>query len=659
MVALSRENPDRVHVLKLGAPWCKGCRIQSKALRKHAGGEDTAIGRAVWTEFNVDELPQAEVRAFLQRIGIPVQMVLPLNLVFRKGRIIGSMWGGEMRALEKFLGEAEAIDPDTGPKPDASARAIPRLPCGPRQSENVCVFGFSGPGPDADETTDDFGRANLRMFATLFKDPHFEMLFAPKAPKKGVLPSKTSEDGLLYVRNPFLHDVFESPSDARKIIDQMDYVTGTNVRLLLTGHGGPEGMSTGGSPSVFQTADLENAVTKALRAGKSVRTVGVQCYGGQFAEALMPREGTPASRACGAFASLPEKLAEGCYASTYTANRRDYLGLAAWLKKCDGSQTARDLHYKIVATPRSHDIPMLSSEYFLLYGAAASHLGRAEMAPVPPYGLLRLQLPSGAKITANMLDGEIVAASRAGKSVPVPAITGIEKPSEKEEGQRDFRNPATMRDLYNYTFLSRRPFGKRDPSQPSPSSTSTSKPFVLDTANSRVTVRWYDGTEETFSITRETFKSHPPYGANEGPVSISSYRPEVRLLLSRILPKLRNLDENGMRNLVERIQLEVWQHDAALSSAIGDLSAVLMAQARVDGKGRSFATGLEVTNALLWNHGDSSVESLAEVPLLRFAHILSAAMAELNLREEAARDPKAAKLIEQLEQLRECEKDLL
>ncbi|MDD5629056.1 MAG: hypothetical protein PHU21_08325, partial [Elusimicrobia bacterium] len=245
-----------------------------------------------------------------------------------------------------------------------------RLPACQRPGPDEFVFGLVGPGQDA---SDGFGRDNLRAVSEGVP-PGRLALFAPSSAK----------------------DSFPDTRDAAEALKSLHHGPQKNIRLLFTGHGYPEGVWLGqdktGADRWIELEDLADAVGSARRAGRTVKGEFLTCYGGRFAEALMPGPGL--APACGAFSTLPEKRAEGCYGDR-SERRLDYLYAAAGADDCRAGRDYREVHQRVFARLAGADIPMLSSDYFLLYGPAARWLGRQARAPYPYHSLVRKLLPDG------------------------------------------------------------------------------------------------------------------------------------------------------------------------------------------------------------------------------------------------------------------------
>ena len=414
----SKQNPKQNFVITFGANWCGPCKGLKSTLK--SWDKDSALKRSYWNYFGDKNIfDNKKVKNFMKNYGLPPLNGVPQTYVFKNGVPIGSYSGykgeGSGKDINLFLEEAELVESPTSHNENTEILEIPKFKC-QRNDEDVCVVGVSGYDSFGVTKTDNFGRANLLTYARLFSDKKYIGLFAP--PIKSDHTEKTSKKstGVFFVKNPFLKfkNKFTDAQISLNAFNSLGRIQSDNIRILITGHGGPGGVTTNyktnGSETnelVLDTAqltddDVKDGVVAAVKKKKSVKALIVQCYGGQYAESFMAALGKDEKAlACASFATLPEKLSEGCYSVDYGGKRNDYLFKATKYKSCDINKTARDAHYKIVTDLTGHDIPMLTSEYFLTHGPAAEYLTKQSKAFLPDGAFTKKVLPSGIEIFEN------------------------------------------------------------------------------------------------------------------------------------------------------------------------------------------------------------------------------------------------------------------
>ncbi|HEX4049145.1 MAG TPA: thioredoxin family protein [Elusimicrobiota bacterium] len=434
-VARSRADPGRLYALIIGATWCHACKLLGESLTALAASSGTAVGRAVWNKVETDEYGAANFSAFMTGLRAPESQDLPSVLVLRGGEALGmSLAGNDLPKIEAFLAEAER-QPARESRPPAKDSML----CPGKKDPASYTLGISGYMAPDDGSTDDFGRKVLLSFAPPGK--RFRgRLFAP--PRAGTSPgteSSRAPDGVFFTaadpiagRAALLEDVAGSTSALAALAS----APGRDLRLILTGHSGEEGMAiafvatplfkndpanTYEKDVQLTPRDVADAVGRASRAGKRVRGLVTTCYAGRYADAFMPGDDPAAAPVCAAFATLPDKPADGCYSNGLSMGE-DYASKLVALRSCASSEDGRALHYAVAASTTGHDIPMLSAEYFLLYGPGASFLGRGERAPAPPDSVQRYELPSGVRVYVDVISNRVLRAYQGDRRISPPRL---------------------------------------------------------------------------------------------------------------------------------------------------------------------------------------------------------------------------------------------
>lgn len=650
----SQANPNRIFILKASATWCHPCQEEKKELKGLQGGE---IGKARWLELDIDKL-DGPYNALLKKLEVTAGDGIPFHLMFKNGEPVGSYTGNNLDRMAKFLGELEAYSPPK--KAQKLDMVVPKFPCGSKNS-GECVVGLSGyKGTDPD-STDWFGQSNLVGFSKLFGSPQFSKLFAPPVLQHSTKDSDNG--GLLFVQNPFKSSQVTLAEGAGfpTALDELDMAPGASLRILMTGHGGKEGITydavappneTHKEEKVLNSDDFGANIDKAVAAGKTVRLLGVQCYGGQFSESIMPRSDTAPIHACGAFASLPDKEAEGCYDSAYSGERQDYLWMASKLKKCDGTQNARDLHYEIVSKSEGHDIPMLSSEYFLLYGPAAKSLTAGDgNIDAPMESIAKAELSSDIELYFDRIHNRVIKVTQKGKELPKPELRLINC-----TGQNEGYSEQIDGEHLSYFFLQTRATGKNGHEAGDCAPTYKLHWEASTGIEDQVVSfeKYYKNESVTFS------GSQFPLNPGEMQINISDLRPEARMLFQNILPRVNQglLHNDGVVDNFKALRDQIQQYDPALARAISSLMTKFEQISKKDNP-KSGPYWSDVSNALFTNLSSEQKSSDLGIVASRLAHLLASAAAEMALRDSAKTDPWSKDLLKQLDALKACERDLM
>ncbi|MCX5793968.1 MAG: hypothetical protein NTY77_00545 [Elusimicrobia bacterium] len=514
------------------------------------------------------------------------------------------------------------------------------LPACQRPKPDEFVFGLVGPGQDS---SDDFGLENLRAVSEGVPKDRLA-LFAP-APSTATHRSST--------KNPYSDPL--GAADALKGLAARPQKT---IRLLFTGHGWPEGVWLGtdqkGEDRWIGLEDLTDAVTSARRAGKTVKGQFLTCYGGRFAEALMPAPGL--APACGVFSTLPEKKAEGCYEDR-SEERLDYLFAAARADACGLERDYREVHGRVVAQPAGYDIPMLSSDYFLLYGPAARWLGRQARAPYPYHSLARKLLPDGTVLYADLVNARVVKALRDGRVLPQPEVSVVGCQAEARDAE-----PACDGLHQSAFFLHRAVADAGWP--PADCIPILRLAWSRDGAVSSATLAMAALPEdevwdpEASSATAADFQRD--LSVDELLLPVDDLKPEARLILARLLPLFQD-GEHGealarrLEALAEQAQSQDPPRGRALRALISELRRrVHDDKASYQGT-RFWGSWLKTYLIELANANDTQEENL---DYSRLAFLTAVTVAERALREEARSDETAQRLVADLEGLRACERGL-
>ncbi|MBI5241891.1 MAG: hypothetical protein HY926_15570 [Elusimicrobia bacterium] len=503
-----------------------------------------------------------------------------------------------------------------------------RLPACQRPGPDEFVFGLAGPAQDA---TDGFGRDNLRALA------------------QGVPAGR-----LALFAAPATKDRFQDPLSAAEALESLADNPQKKIRLLFTGHGLPEGMWLGkdqeGEDRWIELPELADAVTRARRAGKTVKGQFVACYGGRFAEAFMPGPGL--APACGVFATVPEKKAEGCYESR-GEQRLDYLFTAAQAEACGPQRDFRETHAKVFTRLAGYDIPMLSSDYFLLYGPAARRLGRAERAPYPRRGLVRRTLADGAAVYADLVNSRVVKALKSGGPLPMPEVSVVDCRGDDPDAA------LAADDLHlSSFFLHRGPaYAGWPPADCAPTlRLAWRQGAAVSSAAFDMAAFPEDEVWEPESRSTTTALFRKDLSVEELLLPLDDLKPETRLLLSRILPLFQESErgEALARRLEALAAPDTWNGRA--------MRGIIDGMRRFKGDGKSAPEGTRFWGSWLRTYlldlaGDADTEE-ENLDYSRLAFLTAAAVSENVLREEARTDAEAAELVTQLEELRACERTL-
>ncbi|NNN07286.1 MAG: hypothetical protein HKL90_15445 [Elusimicrobia bacterium] len=696
-VARSRKDPARLYALVVGATWCKPCARLAAELAAVDVSSAPALAAAAWDRVEVDEYGQARYQSFLSRAGASDQDGIPYVLVFRDGRALGATTPGDnLDGIAKFMADAARRPPGR------ATGTLPRLLCPGRKDDASFTYGVSGWLSQEDHSTDRFGVGTLLAFAAE-ENPNRTLLFAPSTGTASATEPAESGWGVFFVRDPIAPYAkrIQTVSLSTTSVETFSSLPGRRLRLVLTGHGGPQGIvigytpqSSGGEMSfgqpIFLTEPLlTRVVAAARRGGKEVRGLVLTCFGGQFGESFMPSRGA-AAPACAAFATLPEKTAEGCYHDDMSSQMRDYATTASRALDCAAPQDGRRLHYQVSLATASRDVPMLSSEYFLLYGPAASFLGRGATAPAPSRGIARYDLSDGVEVFMDLVGGGVLAARKDERPIAPPRLAPVDC---RRHGYSFYSLDG--KHAVGAFYLRGRVTG------PKPVERSDCSPVVVlrwdpedgedvpeQTLDLDAVTQIYAPTQSYWnSVSQSEFASALAPG--ELTVSTRGLKREARVLLTTVLPDFaRPLAGAALEKYLDEVAARLKPEDAPLADALSAMARV----ARADARARqaqmpaSLASPLaalstvdasttvsvaaqkepdpgnfnsdELTKAMWRNIGPGDYETYEDISLFRLAHLAAAAEAELALRDQARQSPKARTLVSELDSLQDCERGL-
>lgn len=502
------------------------------------------------------------------------------------------------------------------------------VPACQRPSKGEYVFGLSGAAGD---DTDDFGRDNL---TALGQGAQSASLFAAR-------PSTASTR-----QYPV---VFQNPLAAAAVLERLALRPERDVRVILTGHGSPNGVILGvgsdeGERRLGHDAFFAS-VTKARRAGKRIRADFLSCFSGGFMPALMPGKGL--APACGLASTVPEKKAEGCYQDGSDAERNDYAASAAAADDCRPGRDWRSVHAAVFERLKGNDIPMLSSDYFLLYGPGAERLGRASRAPYPGRTLIQKKLDGGLLVYLDLINARVVAARGPGGRLPAPGISIVDCPASDGGTLGDGEHRAGF-------FLHR---SVADTAWPAPDCVPTVR---LSWPGRKSALVEMSAAPEDLSWDPRRFGDQAPFRRDLSPeereVPLDGLKPGARLLLARLLPAFD--ESTGGRELADKLKalaVEVAGEDPIRGAS---MRALLTAMWVKEGLGEGVSDGtrfhgrwLRTYLTELFNETETKTENL---DYSRLAFIAATAIAERDLRK----DPGAKNLVADLDALRACEKTL-
>lgn len=510
------------------------------------------------------------------------------------------------------------------------------VPVCQRPSRKEYVFGISGA---AGNGTDDFGRDNL---IALSDGAEHSSLFAARPSTSSARPQT---------------GVYQNPLAAPALLERLALRPELSVRVVLTGHGSPDGIFLGvGSdekerrltPAVFAAA-----VVKARKAGKRIKADFLACFSGSFMPAVMPGEGL--APACGVASTLPEKMAEGCYQDGSSAPRDDYAAAAASLDDCRPGRDWRLVHAAVFERLKSYDIPMLSSDYFLLYGPAAERLGRVPLAPYPGRTLVRKELAGGAVVYLDLINARVVAARGPKGPLPLPRVSIIDCPESVDDGDN------VVDGTHHSGFYLHRNVGET--AWPAPDCVPTVRLDWPDGASPSAVVEMaalpgddaYDPDRPEDPVQRDIRRDLTPMQRR---VPVEGLKPGARLLLIRLLPAF----DDGMkgRELADALKALAAEVEARDPIRGRSMRALITAMWVKDGAREGVHDGtrfhgrwMRTYLADLFSETETNVDNL---DYSRLSFLAATAISERELRKEAARDEKARRLVADLDALRTCEK---
>jgi len=502
------------------------------------------------------------------------------------------------------------------------------VPACQRASAAEYVFGLSGAAGDG---TDDFGRDNLVALSEGAVRPS---LFAERA-------STASARQVV--------GVFQNPLAAPGVLDRLASRPEESVRVILTGHGSPDGIYLGLGADETERRLTHDAffasVTKARRAGKRVKGEFLSCFSGSFMPALMPGPGL--APACGLSSTVPEKKAAGCYQDGYDQERDDYAASAAAVDDCRPGRDWREVHAAVFQRLKSNDIPMLSSDYFLLYGPGAERLGRAERAEYPAGTLVRKNLQGGSAVYLDLINARVVAGRGPSGPLPEPRVSIVDCPESLSGG--GFIVDGSHRSGF---YLHR---GLSETDWPAPDCVPTVR---LDWPDAAAVLQMaaLEGDDAYEPATAATFRRD--LTPEQLRVPLEGLKPGARLLLTYLLPAF----SDAVRGRALANQLKALAAEAeALDPVRGrTMRALITAMWVKDGAKQGQFEGtrfqglwMKTYLAELFNEADTNVDNL---DYSRLAFMAAATIAERELRKEARADPAARTLIADLDALRACEK---
>jgi hypothetical protein len=714
-ITRSRLEPGRLYALVIGATWCHACTLLAGGLAALDASSATAIGRASWNRVEVDEYGSAKFSKLLSEMQVPQSQDMPSVLVLRDGDGLGmSLAGNSLPKIEAFLAEAERQ-----PSRYARAPAKSSMLCPGKSDWASYTLGISGYKAAEDASTDDFGRKILLSFVRPDAAAPGRLFAPPRSKSAPGTESARAEDGIFFsasdplaVRATLLEDV----SRSTPALAALASAPGRDLRLVLTGHSGEEGMTI-----AYETAawfdddptntyekgiqltpqDVADAVGRASRAGKSVRGMITTCYAGRYGDAFMPAADSAAAPSCAAFATLPDKTADGCYSNGFALGV-DYASKLVARKSCASSEDGRALHYAVAASTTGHDIPMLSSEYFLLYGPGARFLGRGERAPAPPLSVQKFELTSDVRVYVDVVSNQVLSAFQGDRAIDPPRLAMLDCVGD------DYSHAKLDRKNLSAFYL--RPHKNA-------SLVTQCTPFVSlywesDGGAARPSTSVFLGPEyngwdpgDDWNGFRKDFDTPGPMITMEG------MRPAARVLLMSVIPAfsdsgaskdlgerldrivedLRPYDEplagalqalmaaqaggvkrappeekrqeksvDSLPGLIKALSLGEDALPVALPSMAIALSAPLLSASRAEAlKFPSRPAAVDASAliaAMLDNLAPEKDEFEAALP--RLAHLAAAAQAELSLIEEAKTSPAARRLLVQLETIKVCEQGL-
>ncbi len=690
-VARSKADPGRLYALLVGATWCGPCKHLAAQLAAVAPSSPTALARAAWDRVEVDEYGTERFQAFEGRVEASDRDGIPFVLVFRGGKTLGiSASGDYLDGIAAFLAEAEA-------RP--AGRPMGRLPdllCRGRADGASFTFGISGPHSRDDHSTDRFGVENLLAFGGK-SEAGRSLLFAPSTGTARATQASRSGWGAFYVGDPIapLTGLISTTGLSTMTVAGLPDMPGRSLRLVLTGHGAPQGMPLDAASDVFLTEpELTEAVRAARRRGKVVRGLVLTCFGGQFGDSFMPSPGDRAA-ACAAFSTLPEKEAEGCYSESDVGDERDYATTASRNLACGPGSDGRRRHYQVVLSTVSRDVPMLSSEYFLLYGPGAAYLGRAPRAPMPVRGMADYELGGGLKVVVGLIDGRVLAVSRGEKSLPIPQVSVVDcRPHPDAYSGLDFEHSVGA------FFLRGRVSGAGAVQR------SDCSPVLNLHWNPEDGVELPDQELDLGSFGLDYSPTDPYWGKylsgvfpdGVPTVHTRGLKREARVLLTTVLPEFSGkIVGAALQGKIDALSARLRPVDAPLADALAALASIARRDARARAlkiKSMSVSPTLSIapidfgaevavsstattekksadeeveegsfnSDALqraFWrNIGPGEYDSIDGISLFRLAHLVAAAEAELALRAQGRTSPRARRLVKQLDELQDCEKGL-
>ncbi len=620
----SQRDPSRLHALIVSATWCHACAVLHERFESYSPSTGS-MASAVWALTEIDRLPNGRMKELLSSEGGQVGDSLPTVIVLRAGHPLGySTVGSDLGGIERFLNDAAALTPRT-------SYVRPRLTCRGASEWPTYTLGVSGYMSEKNRTTDWFGREMLLAFrGGESRSP--ARLLAPARVSSATLAPSPSGTGAFYAADQTLEfgRLFGPVEASTQAVARLAEAPGFRLRLILAG-------------------------------------------GGQFGPAFMPLPG--AAPACAAFATLPDKTAEGCYVDA-ASKREDYVASVSHMLTCsDKPGRSRARHYRAAASSSGRDVPMLSSEYFLLYGPGAAFLGRGERLPAPSQGLLLKKFDDGVEVLFDLVGGAAVAARRGGKSLPLPRVSIV-----------DCRDDTLGSP--NFFFL-REPAGPRDGRRGSACAPVVALEWDAPEPARRVmklSRSGYDPDMERYEPAsvygRDRLSDFSAFFSSSPTVDGRGLRPEAKALLAVVAPRFaRPLAGAALVASLATLGDEIRPRDPDLADALAVLTKRAQAQARKTKEQRAPRVS-DTLGAIFGNEksapidpddgfsaeklGDAMLDNLSpkeigseDVVMARLAHLAAAASAESALRASASTSTEAATLASQLDALKLCERGVL
>lgn len=360
------------------------------------------VERSGWNYFNINEIIESkkqQQRKFFEQVKFS-DLDSKFNLIiFKLGVPVGLIEGVNVAQDEEqwnlFLKFLQSLENANFNLDSLQSKSVPACL---QNQDPVAVVGISGNGSDFGVFRGDevFGLENLQNFSRIFPLHKSLNLTGPLENfAYDMIPFFEKAD-FYYVMQPRHLNRFQGVERYSSFFRSgwMKHAFRKDVKkikLMMTGHGSLEGVEyfvedKKGNPrnDILSPNHLKQFIQHQESEKKSVQGVFLQCHSGIFAESFMPKQPDQQVQSCGVFSSIPQLVSEGCYRfGRQDTEIEDFWKslMRTYQARCDKKQDPlnfRRHYYQTQAwnTLRSIDLPLLTSDYFLIHGPAGQFLAQ-------------------------------------------------------------------------------------------------------------------------------------------------------------------------------------------------------------------------------------------------------------------------------------------